>query len=712
MKKQSVLYTWMLEFALVLALMVLMCVTLTYSARQTLLTEYEEITASQQEKTEIALDACFSTLRSQGLELIGDSTVKSFAYLTSPYRGDNYSLVLIQNQLKNLSLSGAADDTLIYFQNIGKAITDLTILNREACALQLFDAADGDALEQFDRLVSTPSLNRLAVVPGSDGASVLMLTSIPMAGYATRAVVIQRLNAQTLQEIIDAQTVLADATTVLIEPGGSAVCWTGDAQLAEHLAAQYPQLDAVNRLAVGSEEYWLRQKKLDSVGWTLVTAGTMQAVVRKSDWVWRQAFVFCAVFLVLGLLASAFIIYRNYKPIKDLTDRIPLDGTETASNEYERIDSAFQAVQNDLENLKLMQRRQRAVLQREWLENALAYETVGSQPREAEFLVSLGIRPCGEWFQLVLLRNEDAADLLNVLPEEGGRVVLTRPHGTTVLCLLAADRAALSALASQLSCLLDENGMDFLCSAPYHDFGQLHPAFLQLCEQADAASGVSGSYTAMRVTLSRTDDILKLVFSGQDGEACRLLRQAVSHSFAGRPFPVYLARMYYTDFLLQLLNAVPGDENCAEVQQAVIGTSRALQRAVTQAEMLELTGTLLEAVASKYRPLPEEAQPDFLDRITRCVRRHFREHDFNVSRMADLLGVSVPYLSKYFKEHTGVNLLSYLNSMRIDYAKQLIAEQRLSVAAAADRAGFENINTFIRLFKKYVGDTPGNYSKR
>ena len=128
--------------------------------------------------------------------------------------------------------------------------------------------------------------------------------------------------------------------------------------------------------------------------------------------------------------------------------------------------------------------------------------------------------------------------------------------------------------------------------------------------------------------------------------------------------------------------------------------------------MQELVETLLMAIAGKYTLRVDETKTDLLESCIACVREHFREHDFNVSRMADLLGVSVPYLSKYFKEHAGVNLLGYLNSVRIDYAKKLIAEEKLTVAAAADRAGFENINTFIRLFKKYVGDTPGNYSKQ
>lgn len=58
-----------------------------------------------------------------------------------------------------------------------------------------------------------------------------------------------------------------------------------------------------------------------------------------------------------------------------------------------------------------------------------------------------------------------------------------------------------------------------------------------------------------------------------------------------------------------------------------------------------------------------------------------------------------------------MNLLNYLNSLRIDYAKKLMDEEQITVAEAADRAGYENANTFIRLFKKYAGDTPGNYNK-
>ena len=713
MKRQSIVYTWVLEFALMLALMALMCVTLTFSVRQLLLQEYESITASQQDNAEASLNTYFAQLRSQTLEVAGDSSVKYFALLPTPQIADNYYLVTAQSQLKNLSPASVADDTMVYFKNIGKGLTDATILNREDCAAELFGASDEDTLAQFSRLLAQPALNELVVLECGGKVTALMITSVPTAGRSVKAMILQVVDLQALQDIITAQATLDDATTVLVDAQGKAVCSTGDPALAQRLAAQHASLGDADRLTVDGQQYWLRQKRLAEVDWTVVTAAPMENIVRKSSWFLRQSLACLVVFLFLGLLISVFLIHRNYQPVKQLTDRLPKRG-DSGGNEYEQIGSAFQAVQSDLEALKLLQKKQRATLQREWLENAMAYETVADQPHRAEILASLGIQPDRDWFQLILLGSEDELDSIDLTLDENAHVLLVHPHGAAVLCLAAPNPAALAACAKQVCSLLESTGMPYYCGEACHDPARLHPEFMALCERSTAADTAAppNSAAGLRIPMSRTDDILQLVFSGRGEEACETLRQTVQHITAGQPFSVYVARMYYTDFLLHLLNAVPRDDACTEVQQAVVETSRALQRAITNTELLELTETLLGAAAAKYVPAPQAAQPDFLARITQCVQQHFREHDFNVSRMADLLGVSVPYLSKYFKEHTGVNLLSYLNGVRIDYAKQLIAEQRLSVAAAADQAGFENINTFIRLFKKYVGDTPGNYSKQ
>ena len=91
MKKRSVLYTWAIEFAILLALMTAMCITLTFSARRKLLDEYIDITDQQQDKIEIALNNSLSRIKADAINLACNSVIRSFALLSSPSMADNYT---------------------------------------------------------------------------------------------------------------------------------------------------------------------------------------------------------------------------------------------------------------------------------------------------------------------------------------------------------------------------------------------------------------------------------------------------------------------------------------------------------------------------------------------------------------------------------------------------------------------------------------------
>ena len=60
----------------------------------------------------------------------------------------------------------------------------------------------------------------------------------------------------------------------------------------------------------------------------------------------------------------------------------------------------------------------------------------------------------------------------------------------------------------------------------------------------------------------------------------------------------------------------------------------------------------------------------------------------------------------YFKEQTGVPFSQYVNRFRVDRAKRLLAEPQSQVKLVAQQVGFENINTFIRVFKEPLNKSP------
>lgn len=83
--------------------------------------------------------------------------------------------------------------------------------------------------------------------------------------------------------------------------------------------------------------------------------------------------------------------------------------------------------------------------------------------------------------------------------------------------------------------------------------------------------------------------------------------------------------------------------------------------------------------------------------------------NLNLNNIAEHFSISPSYLSKKFKEKYGKGINDYLYEIRISHALHLLSDTTLKVAEIAEMTGFQDSNAFIRIFKKYVGTTPGKY---
>ena len=74
--------------------------------------------------------------------------------------------------------------------------------------------------------------------------------------------------------------------------------------------------------------------------------------------------------------------------------------------------------------------------------------------------------------------------------------------------------------------------------------------------------------------------------------------------------------------------------------------------------------------------------------------------------------MSIPSLSKKFKERTGLTVTQYINRERIRRAQILLKNPANSLWQIAEVTGFANVNYLIRVFKKVTGTTIGEYRKQ
>ena len=74
-------------------------------------------------------------------------------------------------------------------------------------------------------------------------------------------------------------------------------------------------------------------------------------------------------------------------------------------------------------------------------------------------------------------------------------------------------------------------------------------------------------------------------------------------------------------------------------------------------------------------------------------------------------GLSVPYLCRIFKRHTGMTIVSYLQELRCTQAASLI-EDGVSLRRAAELSGFQDYNYCSRVFKSRMGSSPLSLAQR
>ena len=100
-----------------------------------------------------------------------------------------------------------------------------------------------------------------------------------------------------------------------------------------------------------------------------------------------------------------------------------------------------------------------------------------------------------------------------------------------------------------------------------------------------------------------------------------------------------------------------------------------------------------------------------LKKISDYLLEHIGEKT-NLDRMASELGMNKTKLIRQTKAATGYTVQVLHEKLKIELAKNLILEDKLTLAEIAERLGFQNSNYFSNVFKKNTGESPRAWGKK
>lgn len=114
-----------------------------------------------------------------------------------------------------------------------------------------------------------------------------------------------------------------------------------------------------------------------------------------------------------------------------------------------------------------------------------------------------------------------------------------------------------------------------------------------------------------------------------------------------------------------------------------------------------------ELKAEKSDAIPVDPQ---FSEILSYIDLHAAEK-LRLEDVAENLGYNKNYVCHLFQKHIGQTYVHYLTQRRLENAKQLLGDTRLSLDQVAARCGFSDAAYFNRVFKKELKQTPAEYRR-
>ncbi|SDZ25453.1 GlxA family transcriptional regulator [Pseudomonas salomonii] len=133
--------------------------------------------------------------------------------------------------------------------------------------------------------------------------------------------------------------------------------------------------------------------------------------------------------------------------------------------------------------------------------------------------------------------------------------------------------------------------------------------------------------------------------------------------------------------------------------------------AQTCGKYLLIDGVRTEQSVYALWSLPKNHGDGEILRVQHWLEQHFAQA-LVIDDVARRFGFGVRNFKRRFKEATGYTPVVYVQTLRLERAKQMLESTRMTLESITYAVGYEDSNSFRRLFQQRVGMLPAAYRKK
>lgn len=130
-----------------------------------------------------------------------------------------------------------------------------------------------------------------------------------------------------------------------------------------------------------------------------------------------------------------------------------------------------------------------------------------------------------------------------------------------------------------------------------------------------------------------------------------------------------------------------------------------IQKSETFSELQEFMNSLISKCILLEEELKKMQYTNLVSKTISFIKNNYSS-DISIDEISSNVFLSPRHINSIFKNGTGMSVTDYITKVRMEAAKDIIMNENVKIQDVASKVGYNNIQTFFRLFKKYYGMTP------
>ena len=760
--KRSVVFTWLMSYILILFVPIFITGTVYIKTEKIIANEINQSNSFLLGKVQQRMDNQLKLIEKISFEAMVNQHIQEIArnrQFTDPPQ--SYAIVQAVRDLKLLHINNTTVfDIYVYFKDTDTVIS----LNTTSDSKTFYSTYYGVDEEGYSNWLDTQK--------GIYNGSYLSMTGKNEYGQNSRLIGYFRSlpydkgaeKTATLVIVMKEAELMKDASGIditnkgifqIIDSGDNIIASTGDYVGDDSI--KYEKLSGKSGIIDGKfngERAVISYISSDITEWKYVLSTPAKVFWEKADYSRNLFLIALLSCLLLGGALSCFLVRKNYSPLSILVryfkDIDPLNFGEKV-NEYSFLHEAIKSELEERKKLNYKIEQQNKVLKNSFISDLMKGKTAPGVSSE-DLLDSYHMNFNTEYFAVMAFYFENIEDfikedrelnylaaykmvqfiLTNVVEELVNRknTGFMAEVDDLMVCLINLNdtdikdyKAELARVATEATEFIEKNyKIHFITSASnvHETVAGIREAYGEAIEAMQHKIIVKDSgilfYDEINILpkgdyyypIEKEYQMINYIKAGDLSRAKGILEEVFDRNFGNRTLPVQTATCLMINMastMIRALNEI-GDER----RDSFLKEFGPVETLLDCKTVNEMRSKMQEAIAKICTHAGKKVRiKHVIEKVISYVEKNYQDDNLSVYAIAENFGLNSGYLSKEFKEHAGIGLSDFIGKVRVEKAKQLLADRKTSLEQAAAMVGYTNMRTFTRAFAKNEGITPGKF---